>query len=153
MTARILRDEQDREGWIKFLRNHALPMTVSVIKGAKRSIPQSRTAESWYGQIAQTYGMDQGEAKAECKLRFGLPIMKRDKPDWIEKWSPLYGPLPYAMRRKLFEVIPLTSLFTTKQMAEYMDAVQREYRSQGVALIDPDALKYGAGPNPYERKE
>jgi hypothetical protein len=45
------------------------------------------------------------------------------------------------MRRKLFEVIPMTSLFTTKQMAEYMTAIQREYVSQGVALIDPEARK------------
>lgn len=142
MTARILRDEKDREGWIKFLRNHPFPMTVSAIKGARRSLPQNATAAAWYGQIAQAYSMAQGEAKAECKLRFGLPIMERDKPEWVEAWQPLYGPLPYAMRRKLFEVIPLTSLFTTKQMAEYMDAVQREYRSQGVALIDPEAMRY-----------
>jgi hypothetical protein len=142
MVARILRDDQDRDGWIKFLRNHPLPMTVSAIKGARRSLPQNATAAAWYGQIAQAYSMAQGEAKAECKLRFGLPIMDRDRPDWVESWQPLYGPLPYAMQRKLFEVIPMTSLFTTKQMAEYMTAIQREYVSQGVALIDPEARKY-----------
>jgi hypothetical protein len=45
------------------------------------------------------------------------------------------------MQLRLFEVIPLTSLMTTRQMSAYMDAVQQEYRAQGVALIDPEARR------------
>jgi hypothetical protein len=119
-----------------------MPMTVTVIKGAKRSTAQNSTAEAWYGQIAQADGFSQGEAKVECKMRFGLPIMKRDRPDWIEKWSPIYSVFEYEKQRIVFEFIPMTSLFTTKQMAEYMTAIQREYVSHGVALIDPESRKY-----------
>lgn len=143
MATRILRDQNDLNGWANFLRNNPFPMTVSMAKGAQRSSQQSRTAEAWYGQIRQERGEDsQAAIKAECKLRFGLPIMARDNPAWVAKWSPFYGPLPYAARLVLFEALPLTSKFTVKQMSEYMDAVQREYRSQGVALIDPEALRY-----------
>ena len=142
MPARILRDEQERDRWLRFIEAQPLPLTVSATKGARRSLPQNSTAAAWYGQIAAETGQTQAEAKAECKLRFGLPIMERDRPDWVAKWRPLYDPLPYAMRLRLFEAIPLTSLLTVRQMSEYMDAVQKEYRAQGVPLIDPEARKY-----------
>ncbi len=142
MPSRILRTDTDRAAWVNFLAAQALPLTVSATKGARRSLPQNATAAMWYGQIAAETGQTQAEAKAECKLRFGLPIMERDRAEWVAKWQPLYGPLPYAMQLRLFEAIPLTSLLTTRQMAEYMDAVQKEYRGQGIALIDPEARKY-----------
>lgn len=144
MATRILRDQSDLVGWGKFLAAHPLPATVSVTKGAKRSTQQNRTAALWYGQIAQEFGETQGAVKAQCKLRFGVPILERDNPAWVEKWQGFYAPLPYPARLVLFEAIPVTSVFTTRQMAEYMDAMQREYRSQGIALIDPEARKYEA---------
>lgn len=142
MTSRILKEEAHREAWIRFLSDQPLPITVSMLKGAKRSNPQNSTAAAWYGQIATETGQSQADAKAECKLRFGLPIMERDNPAWVAKWEPLYGPLPYALRLRAFEAIPLTSKLTVRQMSEYMDAVQREYRSQGIPLLDPEALRY-----------
>lgn len=144
MATRILRNQSDIDGLARFLASNPLPVTVSVTKGAKRSTQQNRTAAMWYGQIGQEYGETQGAVKAQCKLRFGVPILERDNPAWVEKWQGFYAPLPYAARLVLFEAIPVTSVFTTKQMSEYMDAVQREYRSQGIDLIDPEARKYEA---------
>ena len=142
MPSRILRDERDLEAWSAFLRAQAFPMTVSQAKGAKRSNPQNSTLHAWFSQIAAETGQTPAEAKGEIKLRFGLPIMQTENAAWIAEWMPLYGPLSYAQRLKLFEVIPLTSKLTTRQMAALMDAVQREYRAQGIPLIDPDARKY-----------
>lgn len=144
MAARVLHTPADLAAWTRFLSAQALPMTVSHSKGAKRSLPQNATFHKWVAQIAAETGDTQAETKAECKLRFGLPIMERDNARWVEKWQPLYAPLPYMMRLRLFEAIPLTSQFTTRQMSEFMDAVQREYRAQGVPLIDPEARKYEA---------
>jgi hypothetical protein len=144
MPARVIRTDADRAAWVRFLEAQPLPITVSAIKGAKRSLPQSRTAEKWYSQIAAETGEEPAEVKAQCKWRHGKPIMHADRPDWVAKWSPLYEPLPYQMQIRLFEIIPLTSLLTTRQMSLYMDAVQREYRAQGIDLIDPEARKYAA---------
>jgi hypothetical protein len=141
MPARILREEQDRAAWLRFLSAQPLPLTVSAVKGAKRSLPQNSLFHDWVSQIAQETGQSQAEAKAECKLRFGLPIMERDRPDWVAKWQPLYAPLPYAMRLRLFEAIPVTSLMTVKQMTEMMDAIGREYRAQGINLTDPELMR------------
>ena len=142
MPARILRDERDRAAWVRFLSAQPLPLTVSAVKGAKRSKLQSNLFHDWVNQIAQETGQTQAEAKAECKLRFGKPIMERDRPDWVAKWQPLYAPVPYAMQLLLFEVIPVTSIMTTKQMAEIMNAIGKEYRAQGIALTDPEMMKY-----------
>ena len=141
MPSRILRDDRDRQAWVAFIAAQPLPVTASLTKGARRSLPQNSTLHLWTGQIAAETGQTQAEAKAEIKLRFGLPIMERDRPDWVAKWSPLYTPLTYAMRLRLFEAVPLTSLLTTRQMAEMMDAIQKEYRSQGIALVDPEMIR------------
>ena len=142
MPARILRTDQDRAAWIRFLDAQPLPITVSAVKGAKRSNPQNATLHKWFGQIADEYAQTAAEVKAECKLVYGLPIMEAERPEWVAEWQPLYGPLPYAARRKLFECIPMTSKMTVRQMSSFMDAIQREYRAQGIALLDPDARKY-----------
>lgn len=141
MPARILRDDRDVKAWAAFVAAQPLPATVTLTKGAKRSLPQNSTLHLWIGQIAAETGQTQAEAKAEIKLRFGLPIMERDKPDWVAKWHDLYHPLPYAMRLRLFEAIPLTSLLTTRQAAEMMDAIQKEYRAQGINLVDPEMIR------------
>jgi len=122
-------------------------MTVTKLSGAKRSSAQNATSHAWYGQIA-AWNRDQSitEAKAECKLLYGKPILCRDNSDWMEKWEPLYGPLSYGKQLVLFECIPVTSVMTTKQMNEYMNNVQQVYRSQGVPLIDPEFAHYMGAP-------
>lgn len=142
MPSRILRTDHERAAWLAFLAAQPLPMTVSAVKGAKRSLPQNSTAAKWYSEIAAETGDTPIAVKALCKHQFGLMIMQRDNLPWVAEWEPLYKPLPYPMRLKLFEVIPLTSKFTKRQMAEYMDAVQRTYTAQGIRLTDPDALRY-----------
>lgn len=144
MALRILKTEQDRERWVSFLNAQALPMTVSHAKGANRTKQQNATLHKWFGQIASEQGDSAAAIKAELKLRFGLPIMQANHPGWVEEWSPLYEPLPYAMRLKVFEIIPMTSLMRVKEMSEFMEAIQRECRTLGISLIDPEARKYEA---------
>ena len=142
MTTRILRNETDLESWVSLLSARAFPVTVSVVKGANRSGQQNRLAHKWYSQIGDEFGLSAIEVKAQCKARHGLPIMKRDNPEWVAKWEPMYAPLAYEMKLQLFEIIPLTSEFVVKQMIEFMDAVQRQYRAHGIELIDPEARRY-----------
>lgn len=142
MAGRVLRTDHDRAAWVTFLAAQPLPMTVTAIKGAKRSIPQNSTAAKWYAEIAAETGDTPIAIKALCKHQFGLMIMQAQNPAWVAEWEPLYGPLDYQRRLKLFEVIPLTSKFTTKQFGEYMDAIQKTYTAQGIRLTDPGAQMY-----------
>jgi hypothetical protein len=144
MPSRAIRTEQDRQAFARLLAQFPIPCTASLAKGIRRSQQQSRTVEKWYAQIGDETGQAPIEVKAECKLRYGLPIISTQNAAWVTEWAPLFEPFDYARRLKLFEVIPMTSKFTTRQMSEYMDAVQRVYRGMGIALIDPEAQKYGA---------
>lgn len=143
MAGRILRDKADLGHWVTFLEKEPFPMTVSKLAGAKRSHAQNATAHMWYSQIAGWHG-DQTtlQAKARCKMAHGQPILIRDSPEWVAKWEPLYGPLNYESKLKLFECLPVTSLMRVKQMSEFMEAVRLEYLAQGIPLIDPDMQKY-----------
>lgn len=144
MATRILKDENDRRAWVNFLCAQPLPITVSSLKGAQRSKAQNRTFHMWVGQIAAETGQTQGEAKGEVKFAHGRPILERDNSAWLEKWGPLYKPLPYHMQVLAFEAIPVTSEMTTRQLAEMMEAISKQYRSMGIDLIDPEARKYEA---------
>jgi hypothetical protein len=148
MPSRTIRTEADREAFTRLFAAFPLPCTASLAKGIRRSDQQSRTVEKWYAQIGQETSQLPIQAKAECKLRYGLPIMLTENPAWVQKWAPLYEPFDYARRLTLFEVIPMTSLFTTRQMSAYMDAVQGVYRAMGIALIDPEARRYEAEMGP-----
>jgi len=147
LTTRILRDEADRQAWVTLLCARDLPLTVSAIKGADRTAQQNRLSHKWYAQIGDEFGELAATVKARCKYRFGLPIMIRDNPAWVAKWSGLYAPIlrdgTAEQKALAFEAVPMTSQFTSRQMSEYMDAVQICYRAQGVQLIDPEARKYG----------
>ena len=142
MPSRILRTDGERADWLRFLTAQPLPMTVSQIKGENRSQQQNRTLHMWFGQVSQETGDEAWEVKGYCKAKFGLPIMKRDNPEWVAEYEPLYMPLPYPLRIKFFSFVPMTSKMKVQQMTEIMDAVQRHYTQQGIALRDPEALKY-----------
>ena len=140
MTTRTIRTEGQLASWLAFLQARPLPITVSAVRGETRSSQQNRTAHMWYGEVSRQTGDEPGTVKGYCKAKFGLPIMKRDNPEWVAKYEPMYLPLDYQTRIALFEIIPLTSQMKLPQMMEYMDAVQRHYIQQGIALTDPDPM-------------
>jgi len=144
MATRILRNDRERAYWVRFLEAQPFPMTVSHLKGASRTRSQNSTLHMWFGQVSQQTGNEMAEVKGYCKLNFGLPIMTRDNPAWIARYEPMYAPLPYQLRIQFFEIVPMTSVMTVRQMSELMDVVQRFYRQQGIDLIDPEARKYEA---------
>jgi hypothetical protein len=140
MTTRTIRTEAQLDSWVAFLRGRKLPLTVSAVKGETRTKQQNRTAHMWYSEIARQTGDEASEVKGYCKAKFGLPIMKRDNLDWVAKYEPMYKPLPYETKIAFFEIVPLTSLLKLPQMMEFMDAMQRHYLQQGIALTEPDPM-------------
>lgn len=144
MATRVIKDAEALDRWVAFLEAQSFPMTVTHAKGSNRSKQQNATLHKWFGQIAEETGDSAASVKAQCKLDYGLPIMLANKPAWVEEWAPLYEPLPYAARLKVFECIPMTSVMGVRDMSAFMDAVQKVYRAQGIPLIDPEARKYEA---------
>ena len=144
MAQRVINNEFELESWVRFLRAQSLPMTVSKADGARRSNPQNRTIALWYSEIASQRGdCDFEDVRAECKLHFGVPIMRRDNPKFRAEYDEMIRPLPYPFKVRMMRLfqMPVTSLMTTKQCAEYQDAIWREYTGQGIVLTNPDELK------------
>jgi hypothetical protein len=140
MPSRTIRTPAQLDAWMAFLRGRKLPLTVSAAKGESRTAQQNRTFHMWCGEVAKETGDEPGDVKGYCKAKFGLPIMKRDSPEWVAKYEPIYLPLDYETRIRLFEILPMTRKFKLPQMMEFMDAVQRHYLQQGIALTDPDPM-------------
>jgi hypothetical protein len=140
MTTRAIRTESQLAAWFEHLKVRPLPLTVTAIKGEARTQQQNRTLHMWFREISQEIGDEASEVKGFCKGRFGLPIVRRDNPEWVKKYAPMYIPLNHELRIGFFAIVPMTRDFKLPQMMEIMDEVQRYYLQQGIRLTDPDPM-------------
>lgn len=110
--------------------------------GKDRSMDQQAIAEIWYRQISHELAEDTPEGvKAECKLRFGVPILRADDEDFRSVWDErIKGMFSYEQKLSLMRYMPVTSLMTVEQMAAYLDTLQKEYARRGVILEARDGV-------------
>lgn len=109
-----------------------------------RSLNQNALSHDWYAQIARELG-DQtpDDVKCECKLRFGVPIMRND-PDFREMYdSAIKRTMTYEQKLKVMRYLPVTSLMNTAELSAYLEQMQREYAGR-VALQFPDEMARAA---------
>lgn len=146
MSVRAIRDEGDRGRLITEIGARALPFTVSMSKGARRSDAQNRTVHRWFGEIAAHDSDHPANVKAYCNMIYGRPILLAEDPEWAEMFNAILRPLPYETALKAIQVldIPFTRRMTTRQLSTYMDAMFHDYTARGVRLTDPEGLKYAA---------
>lgn len=146
MMVRAIRTEDDRARLATEIAARALPFTVSMSKGAKRSDAQNRTIHRWFGEIAIHDSDHPTHVKAYCNMVYGRPILLAEDPEWAEVFDTILRPLPYAVALNAVRVldIPFTRRMNTRQLSRYMDAMFRDYTSRGVRLTDPEGLKYVA---------
>lgn len=141
MTSRVLFTDSDREQFKRLLDSQKLPCTVTVVKGKKRTPEQNRTQFMWFEEIdEQLPGESANYWRGYCKLRFGVPILRRDNPEFCEKYDRIIKPLPYEDKIELMMEpmdFPITRLMSTAQMSEYEDALFRHFADQGVVLTVP----------------
>lgn len=144
MTERVLETERDRQMLIAYISQQALPLTVSVEKGRKRSTEQNRLQRQWVNEIAeQLPDRSAEEWRGYCKLHFGVPIMRNASAGFCETYDEVIRPLPYEQKIKLMMApldMPVTRLMTAKQKTQYLDDIVRHFTEQGVVLTDPDEL-------------
>lgn len=145
MPTKIIREPHHVDALAHMLRGRKLPITVSWIQGAPRSNAQNRLAQRWFTDIATQLGdQTHEEVRAECKLRFGVPILRAENETFRLSYDRVLKSLPYEQKLdaiKAFD-LPVTRLMTVKQMTAFMDEMQRHWLGQGVRLTDPEALKY-----------
>lgn len=153
MPTKIIRQPEHVDALADLLRERKLPITVSWTQGAGRKPAQNRLAQRWFTDIALQLGDQTHEdVRAECKLRFGVPILRAEIEAFCVSYDATMKGLTYEEKVaaiKAFD-LPVTRLMTVKQMSAFMDAVQQEFTRQGVRLTDPEALKYEQEFGPYE---
>ena len=145
MPTKIIREPIHVEALANMLRERKLPITVTWTQGAPRSTAQNRLAQRWFTDIAAQLGDQTHEdVRAECKLRFGVPILRAENEVFRLSYDRVIKALPYEEKLaaiKAFD-LPVTRLMNVKQMTVFMDEMQRHWSGQGVRLTDPEAMKY-----------
>jgi len=145
MPTKIIRQPEHVDALAELLKGRKLPLTVSWSQGAPRSGAQNRLAQQWFTDIARQLGDQTHEdVRAECKLVFGIPILRAENDAIRATYDKSIRHLPYEEKLELIKVldIPVTRLMTVKQMTQFMEAIQQNYNKQGVILTDPEKLKY-----------
>lgn len=141
MTGRPIRDDADAARLIALIQNRSKPFTVSIRDGLPRSDNQNALQQKWCDEVAKQLGdRTAEEIRGESKLRFGVPIMRRDHEEFAEKYDRLIKPRPYAEKLELMMEpldFPVTRLMTTRQKTEYLDAMHAFWAAQGVVLTVP----------------
>jgi hypothetical protein len=146
MATRIIRSIEDAGKLAQFIAAQPkFPMLVTITQGDPRRPAQNRLAQRWFADIARQLGDQDREAvRAECKMLFGVPILRAENEAFRAEYDAMLRPLSYEAKLRAIRVfdIPVTRMMTTKQMTEFMDAMQQHWSSMGVRLTDPEALKY-----------
>lgn len=136
-----IKTEQDRETAIKVLRNRAMPCTMELTKGLKRSNDQNKLSRKWYKELE-----DQGDQTAEeyrgfCKLHFGVVLAKQQSDLFAEKYDRIVKPLPYEQKLELMMTpldFPVSRILNTANESKYLDKIYLYYTQNGFKLTNPD---------------
>lgn len=141
MTTRTAKTEQDRAAVVALAQNKKLPFTANFTAGVNRSNEQNNLQWKWASEVAEQLGEDTPAAvQAYFKLHFGVPILRAESEDFREVYDRVMKPQPYEDKLLYMERcgFPVSSLLTTKQMTQYLDAIYTEFTGRGVRLTRPD---------------
>ena len=101
---------------------------VKVEENSKRSLPASALFHIWAQQLSGFTGNDVVTQKAELKINFGYPILRANAEMWerlqllfngVDWWA-----LSQEEKIKMSELIPCTSIMSTKELNQMMKDVQ-----------------------------
>lgn len=112
---------------------------VDIRTGKRRSDDQNAISHAWYEQIARELREQSAhEVKRECKLLFGVPILRAEEPDFKAQYDALVKDrFSYEEKLALMDWMPVTSLMTTDQLSRYLESMQAWYVKRGVVLEFP----------------
>ena len=99
-----------------------------------RSLDQNRLAWAWYRETEEFQHEDAGWGHRYCKLRIGIPILRRDSEKFRDVYDRCIKPLPYPDKLEIMDMYDVTRVMTVKQMTEYLEGIQRHWSQQGLVL-------------------
>lgn len=119
-----------------YKEKHFLRVTIASEKMGSAS--QQGLAHLWYQQIAQELREDTALGiKSFCKLHYAVPILRAENDEFREAYDASIKPMPYERKLAAMALLPVTSLMSTMQLSQYLEAVQAAYVGR-VNLQFPD---------------
>jgi len=94
----------------------------------KRSLDQNALKEVWYKEISERReDMSINDVRRECKLLYGVPILRRDSDmdNWL--FQQTLDKLDHERKLKVMDSFDITSKMSTPQMKEYLNEINLEY--------------------------
>lgn len=141
MTTRVCENIFDVKEVVRLIQSRPLPLTVTVLKGKHRTTEQNRLQRMWLLEAAEQLGEYTAEEyRAWCKLHLGVPILRAENEDFMEKYDRIIKPHSYEDKLEMMAVpldFPVTRLMTTKQLTQYLDAMHQHFTELGVQLTQP----------------
>lgn len=141
MSTIAIKSDYDRKRALALIERRKMPFTVSITKGAPRTIQQNKLGRLWLNEAEQQGDMTAEEYRGFCKLHFGVPILRAENDKFREVYDRIVRPLTYEFKLQIMMVpldLPTTRLMTSKQKAQYLDAMYQHFRGLGFELTDPN---------------
>ena len=138
----VMRSGNDLDGLFQMLSQFEFdfPLDIQIKKARKdRTLLQNRTQWQYYRDAARQGDQTAEEYKCYCKLRFGVPLLRRDSEDYREKYDRIIKPLDYEKKIELMGSpfdFPVTSAMSVRQHSEYLDKTADHFRGLGFTLTD-----------------
>ena len=145
IVERYIANEFQRQQVEIYIRQHAIPFTVTVNDASRRSVEQNKLLWLWHSEIAQQTGETASEVQAHCKLQIGVPLLREQNERFRELYDRILKPLPYQDKLALMGPpmeLPVTSLMTVKQFSEYLERVFEHHTSKGYELTQPEIAEW-----------
>jgi hypothetical protein len=123
---------QDAKDWLDALWQKHHYVKVSAIAGTSRSMDQNSMFFELYTHIADWfYSGDIDLARAECKLNYGISILRRDDPEFNDLCSRTLDMLSYEEQLRFVRTMSVTSDMTKQQARECITIIMDTYSEQG----------------------
>ena len=110
--------------------------------GKHRRTEQNRLQRLWCHEIAeQLADRTAEEVRGDCKLHFGVPILRAESEEFCAAYDKHIRPLSYETKLAFMSVPldwPVTRLMTTRQTHDYLEQVRTHFTALGVRLTDPE---------------
>lgn len=109
------------------------------IQTGSRTLKQNAWINKAYAMLADKRNkgdMTIVEYRRYCKFALGLPILFKDDPENAQIWRKMFSGLSYEDKLKSMDMMPVTSLFSPEQGAEYIEAIIIEYQGRRLPSKD-----------------
>ena len=135
MPHKTIQTQQDLDDLGRLLHQVKMPMTVQWTKGLGRSLDQNAIQWAWAGEAATQLGdRTADEIQRDWKLRHGVPILRSENEQFRAVYDSKLKHYSYEEKLDAMRYISVSSVLSVKQMAAYLDAIQRECLKNGIHL-------------------